>query len=284
MGQQQVMTVLMDDGTPRGTLKIDLATWDCAMYRIARNDLQNYTNDQALKNCGIYFLVGVQNGIPAVYVGQANSRNNGKGVLGRVIEHDKSTEAYWNEALLIYSRSNSLYATELNYLERSLWDKIQKGSYKVINASKPAPGNCSSITQVTMDRFIEGVEYMAEIFRYDFLQPAQPNAVVPSPGKQFFIKRTSTTPGRSVDAICEIQGSKFVVLKDSLVATVPRDSSSARMYSHDKYGSMIDTAGRLTQNISFDKVSGSSAFALYGSSNGNADWKDSNGDPIKNYI
>lgn len=283
MGQQQIMTVLMDDGTADGTLKIDLATWDCSMYRISRDKLQNYANDSVLKASGIYFLVGKKQGLPAVYVGQANSRNNGKGVLGRVIEHDKAAESYWKEALLIYSSSNSLYATELNYLERKCWEKISAGSYSVINAVKPALGNCSSVTKVTMDHFIEGMELMLQFFHYDLFNPA-PSPVAPSKntsGIQFFIKRKSNTPGRCVDAICEIRASKYVVLKGSLVATVARDSKNSNKYSHDKYADLIDDAGRITRDITFDKVSGSSAFVLYGSSNGNVDWKDASGKPMK---
>lgn len=285
MGHQHIMTVLMDDGTAEGTLKINLATWDCAMYRISRDKLQNYANESDLKTSGIYFLVGEKQEKPAVYVGQANARNNGKGILGRVIEHDKPAEAYWTEALLIYSSSNSLYATELNYLERKCWEKISDEAYTVINAVKPALGNCSPVTKVTMDHFIEGMELMLRLFHYDFFNPAPPPPVISKDMSrmQFFIKRKSNAPGRCVDAVCEIRDSQYVVLKGSLVATVARDAKNRNKYGHDKYADLIDVYGKTTQDIPFAKVSGSSAFVLYGTSNGNVDWKDSSGKSLRDY-
>lgn len=288
MGAQQIMTLIMDEGTPNGTMKIDLATWDCSMYRIKRSDLHNYINDATLKSCGIYFLIGKNDNCTSIYVGQANARNNGKGILGRVIEHEKPTEAYWDEAFLIYSSSNSLYATELNYLERTLWEKLQTSGMTIMNASKPALGNCSPITKVTMDRFIEGIEKMMGVFYKDFLKsPTVGNgyAVNPSqPGKQFFIKRSGKAAGRDIDAVCEIQNSKFVVLKGSLIATAPRNVTNSKKYNHDTYAAFIDANGKTTQDIPFDSPSGASAFVIYGSSDGKVDWKDSQKQPMKNFM
>jgi len=288
MGAQQIMTLIMDEGTPDGTMKIDLATWDCSMYRIKRSSLHNYTNDATLKSCGIYFLIGKNDNGTSIYVGQANARNNGKGILGRVIEHEKPTEAYWDEAFLIYSSSNSLYATELNYLERTLWEKLQNSGMAIMNASKPALGNCSPITKVTMDRFIEGIEKMMGVFYKDFLKSptmVNGNTVIPSQSvKQFFIKKSGKTAGRDIDAVCEIQNAQYVVLKGSVVATVPRNSTNPKKYNHDTYADLIDASGKTTQDIQFDTPSGASQFVIYGSSNGKTDWRDSQKQPIKDFM
>ena len=280
----EILSLVMDSGTPDGTMKVSLAGWDCSMYRINRKDLLNYTSDDKMKMCGIYFLIGESNRNTLVYVGQANSRVNGKGLLGRVLEHDKPTEAYWNEAFLIYSCSNTLYATELNYLERVLWEKLCKTSKTVMNASRPALGNCSELTKLTMNKFIEGIEKMMGVFYKDFLKPADPTLTPQKDTKQFFIKKTGGKPERSVDAICEIRDSKYVVLKGSLVATEPHNPNTTHKYWHDKYGAFIGTDRKLTQDVVFNSPSGASAFAIYGSSDGKVDWKDSDKRPLKDFL
>ncbi len=282
--RKEILTVTLDEGKAEGSLICSLSGWDCEIYRIQRSNLSDYDNDQKLKECGIYFLIGEENGIPTIYVGQANSRTNGKGVLGRVEEHDKAKESYWSEALLLHSNSNSLYATELNYLERSFWIKTQAGSYTVKNASKPALGNYPQMIKITMDKFISSAETIIRLLGYSFLVPKAKKIQTTSGNKQFFIKRKGNNQGRDIDAICEIQNNKFVVIKGSLVATVPRNANEGRDYYHNKYGAFIDNNGRLTQDIEFDKVSGSSAFVIYGSSDGNVDWKDASGKPIKDFI
>lgn len=287
-GLKESLEITIEHGTEEGTLICSLKGWDCEIYRISRDELSAYTNNSKLKECGIYFLVGEYDGAPSVYVGQANSRDNGKGVLGRVMEHDRASEAYWNTALLLHSTSNGLYPTELNYLERSFWNKVKMSSFKVMNASKPALGNYAESTEIAMDKFIASAEMIIRILGYRFLDampktaPESPETI---PGKiQFFIKRKGKVPGRDIDAVCVIKEGKFVVLKGSLVATVPRDSNHQKNYNHSKYADLIDQKGILRQDIAFDSVSGSSAFVIYGSSNGNVDWKDSEGKPIKDYL
>lgn len=285
---KEALTITMDNGTADGTLICNLMGWDCEVYKIDRTNLNTYVNEVKLKECGIYFLIGEDNGTPAVYVGQANSRNNGKGVLGRVVEHDKPQEAYWKTALLLHSNSNALYATELNYLERHFWVKLKDSGFQVMNASKPSLGNYPQLTKIAMDKFMVGAEMIIHVLGYQFLEQKKqstPNMpVVTSGAKQFFITRTGKGIGRDVDAVCEIRNGQFVVLKGSLIATVKRNASDTGDYSRTKYGAFIDAKGRLTQDLTFDKVSSSSAFVIYGSSNGNVDWKDASGQPIKNYL
>lgn len=284
-GLKESLEITLEHGTAEGTLICSLKGWDCEIYRISRDELSAYTNNSKLKECGIYFLVGEHDGAPSVYVGQANSRDNGKGVLGRVMEHDRASEAYWNTALLLHSTSNVLYPTELNYLERSFWNKVKMSSFKVMNASKPALGNYAESTEIAMDKFIVSAEMIIRILGYHFLDGKQQTDPHVTPNaRKFFITRKGKGLGRDIDAVCEMRDGKFVVLKGSLVATVPRNSSIQKDYGHSRYADLIDHRGRLDQDIVFDTVSGSSSFVIYGSSNGNVDWKDREGKPIKDYI
>ena len=67
----------------------------------------------------IFFSVKVKkNNQDIIYIGQAGERENGKGLLGRIEEHERSKE-FWNRAILVLTSNNSFGATDITYLERS---------------------------------------------------------------------------------------------------------------------------------------------------------------------
>ena len=115
------LTIKMLDGDAACFLIITIPTWDGTLYRVRRDDLNSFKSDTMLKQCGIYLLFGEKGGKPVVYIGQANARKNGKGVLGRVIEHRKPAEEFWDEAFMVVSKTNTISATELNYLENQYY-------------------------------------------------------------------------------------------------------------------------------------------------------------------
>lgn len=207
-----------------------------------------------MKECDIYFLVGEDEGVPSVYVCQANFRNNEKGVLGRVIEHDKESDSYWETALLLYSTSNGQYPIELNYLERSFWNKAKMGSFKVTNVSKPALGNYAARTEIAMDKFIASANMIIRIQGYRFLYEKQQTGSPFTTGStQFFIIRKGKGLGCDIEAVCEIRDGKSAVLQGSLVATVPRNSNDQKDYGHIRCADLIDQMGRLKHDMAFDK-------------------------------
>lgn len=75
---------------------------------------------------GVYFLFGTDiNGKEQVYVGQTNSRKNGKGILGRILEPHKSIND-WTEVVMLTMSDDSFGATEISYLENRFFNLAKR--------------------------------------------------------------------------------------------------------------------------------------------------------------
>ena len=90
------------------------------------------------------FLIGYENGVEKVYIGQAKKRNNGGSVLERLREHDKSiTEGYndiWSWAVVVTSREDEFSLDDLNALENAFYKELPKQS--ILNGNTP---NCGGV-------------------------------------------------------------------------------------------------------------------------------------------
>lgn len=141
MGALQLRTTLKD-GDITGHVKYSLLHHDIVIDKFPRTLLENKQKSEH-QNAGIYLLTNSSLQEPRIYIGQATSRANGNGLLGRIREHFK--KEFWDTVFLISSRNNSWGATELNYLEHTLY-KIAKDadSYLLENQVVPTLG---SITQ-----------------------------------------------------------------------------------------------------------------------------------------
>lgn len=143
MSALQLRTTLKD-GNITGHIKYSLLHHNIVIDKFPRTLLETIEKKEKSEHqkAGIYLLTNSSLKEPRIYIGQATSRANGNGLLGRIKEHFKKD--FWDTVFLISSR-NSWGATELNYLEHTLY-KIAKdaGSYLLENQVVPTLG---SITQ-----------------------------------------------------------------------------------------------------------------------------------------
>ena len=87
------------------------------MYRIPRDFVERLVFENELKQAGIYLLVNEEK--RTVYVGQADSRENGNGILSRMIESHGGEVDDWDVGFALTNGTPHFFgATELNYLER----------------------------------------------------------------------------------------------------------------------------------------------------------------------
>ena len=146
--------MIFKNGNSR-SLVFEYVRGDCIVYKVERSELSTMDNEDKLKQCGIYFLFGDD----SVYVGQAIIRKNQKGVLGRVQEHDKPTESYWHTSFMAVSKTDTIQATELNYLEYTCYKKASDaGRYTIKNSNTPTVGKVSPNTSYVMDPCIDDIE------------------------------------------------------------------------------------------------------------------------------
>lgn len=281
--RKSFLNFVLLDGTANGAIKCFTKAKDGIVYRIKRSDIQKYSSVDELKQCGIYLLIGKKNGRDAIYIGQANARKNGNGVLGRVLEHRRDSESYWEDAFILISSSNTIGATELNYLENQFCKMANDaGTYYVVNASDPSTGNYSEETEITMSALIEYVEMVMKVQRFAPFEKSsnfeeKELQVSDKKMETYYIRRKDNGKGIPVNACIEYDGEKFILKEGSVISVIEshscHNSTKKKRTENKKH---IDEYGTVTSNIVFDTPSAVAKFVTLSAVNGNVELKDEN--------
>lgn len=283
--KKTLINLTLIDGTAEGTLKCVNKVQNGTIYRINRNDISNHLNMPEMRQCGIYFLIGDINGMQSVYIGQANTRKNGNGVLGRVLEHKNQKEDYWREAFILVSSTNSIGATELNYLENQFCNMvIEAGHYNVVNASDPNSGNYNDEIEIIMDPLIEYTSTCLKVLGYDLFSISQNNNSTEKMAK-YHINKEGKSTGRKVNAQIEFYNNKYRLKKGSLVALETTTSCPESILTmRNEFKKYISKEGIVKGDIDFNSPSTLAKFVTLSSVNGKVEIRDENGRSIKNVI
>ena len=124
-------------GSQYGCLKIEVKS-HIIVYQIERSMISTVENNRELKNSGIYLLVNDEK--HTLYVGQAVRRQNGDGLLVRVLEpHANSEIDDWQYAYALTSNTEFFLGDgELCYLEQFFYDEAKAfGHYRLLNSKRP---------------------------------------------------------------------------------------------------------------------------------------------------
>lgn len=288
------INITLLNGTADGALKCVNKAHDGIIYKIKRDDISNYTNEPELKQCGIYFLFGKVKNKPVVYIGQANTRKNGNGVLGRVLEHRKDKEDYWNEAFILISSKNAIGATELNYLENQLCNRtIQAGAFETVNAADPNTGNYSDEVEITMDSLIDYTVTVLKVLGHDLFGRVEKNDAEEVDGTsdeykdwlKLYIKKEGSEAGRDCWVACATKDGKYVILKGSKLAIVfAKSCHNSIKIKREEYKKNIDSKGVVLEDIPFSSPSTLAQFATLSSVNGKVELKDAEGKSLKELL
>lgn len=180
MPAAQTVTLFLMDGTPTGRIKCTLSNWIGQVYVLPRTGLAGSTRREELTRSGVYLLTGEDpaTGEPTVYVGQVARRANGRGVLGRIIEHKADpAKDYFTRAIAVVAADDSLGQTEITYLENALHGLLKEaGRARVDNDVVPAPGTVTEEKRAELDQFLEFMRLAIGSLGYPLTEPADPGA------------------------------------------------------------------------------------------------------------
>ena len=288
------------DGVPKGRKKCTIANWIGVAYQIPRTHIDECTSRPELKQSGVYFLFGKSEETDEkyVYVGQAGTRNTGKGILDRLKEHRSDPEKdYWTEAVIFITSNNTFGPTEISYLEHHFCVMATEAKrYTVKNGNTPTPGNVTEEKESELVEFIEYSKLVMGVLGHMVLEPyyktninTDENADATSKNDTiFYIKADYKDRDTNARKIADAKGMRindgFIVMKDSIivntiVATCPNSARKAR----EKYAADIDENWKLTKDIPFNSPSGAAGFVLGSSASGNKTWRTIDGIPLGLY-
>lgn len=284
---KECIQLLLFDGSATGVIKCTLFNWVGIIYKIPRIALDDCKGIEELNQSGVYFLFGEddKSGDNLVYIGQACSRKNGKGLLNRLNEHKRNFKNdYWREAIAITDSNNSLGATEISFLENAFCQMAKDAKrYIVKNDIAPAKGNVTDAKEAELEKFIDFSKIVVETLGYKvfspYTEPALQMAKRNDNEKIFYLKRKCG--GTEISATCKQTSEGFVVLKGSKIFenTSPniRDKNVLNARSKKNW----DKNGNLLADTLFPSPSAAAMFVAGNSANGLLAWKDENGKTIK---
>ena len=158
------------DGVANGRIRVQTQNWNGQAFKIPRDLLPGCKEMDVFKQSGVYFLFGYR----TVYVGQAEVRKNGKGILQRIIDHrNDRLKDEWEEVVIITTKDNSFGRTDISYLENSFYNKaVSAGRYKVLNNNEPSIGTVKDEKEAELEEFIDFAELILGALGYKVFEPS----------------------------------------------------------------------------------------------------------------
>lgn len=289
MGKGKNFNLFLMDGEVTGRIKCTLSNWTGLAYKIPNSYLSKCKERQDLKQSGVYFLFGDDEGDkPTVYIGQAGIRKNGEGVLFRVAEHLKGNFDF-NEVVILTTQNNSFGPTEISYLENKFTNMaLETDRYKVRNGNDPNPGNVTEEKESELEDYVEYSKIILGVLGYKIFVPLiksnnddEYNEEELSLYLTRKVKRSNTT----IMAKCKRTSEGFVLLSGSTIEETDAEAIPPRikeMRADAKKNGVIKD-GVLAKNILFHSPSYASSFVLGINSNGRTNWKLKTGQSLKEF-
>jgi hypothetical protein len=137
----KTIQIFLPQGDPRGLRVAEITTRTVQVIEVPRKLLGDFFKIPESKQVGIYFLIGGdrEDGKQEVYVGQT-------GELKRRLNQHNQIKDFWQRALVIVSRTNTLTQTHATFLEWHCLEELRKvGRFSDVNKTKgtqphtPAP-------------------------------------------------------------------------------------------------------------------------------------------------
>lgn len=263
------------------------------IYRIPRTDLIKMKNTEDLKQAGVYLLLSNddEDDQPEVYVGQAQQRKNGNGVLGKILEHlgdetvgeedaeDKERIFYWTQALVLVTSNDAFGPTEISYLENIFHQlATDAGRYRIRNRNDPSPGTRAEGKLAELNVFVHHAQLVLGALGNKVFEPlddrsgqtATAEPAVHSDAEPILYRKSAGACGTGRQT-----GDGFVVFKESLIKEVPTDSCpDSTRRDRAEFADTIGGDHRLSRDILLTSPSRAARFLTGSSINGMQIWKD----------
>ena len=279
------------DGSDDGLIRVESKEHSIVIYKIPHASACNYSDNYELKVSGIYLLINEKNG--TIYVGQADSRENGNGLLTRMLEPHSSDEINcWDFAYSIASASPTfLMASELNYLERFFYNEAKKSRhYTVLNAKQPHSKE-NIVLDIDLRPFINCVLFLFhDQFQFDMFVKKTSEPPVEdkneedgenggseiTPNRIFFLKADKKVMGIFLpDRKVEVRADTAISTENHLPSQKGQESNAKLRAKLNEDGIIINNI--FVQNYTFNTPSQAASVILGRSANGNTEWIDENG-------
>ena len=271
----KTIEMFLVDGDASGLVTAELSNWNGKAIKIPRTMVKDCARDD-IRGVGIYFLFCEEDGADAVYIGEAEN------VLDRLLQHLRDYQSskedyYWTTTVVFIGRD--LNKALIRYLEDRIWGEINEcGRMKNLTKNTYKKTVLKESQIASMEKFIENVKVLLSALGYRTLTP------MPKATDDTVYLYCHSTKGTQAKGFVSDNG--FTMLKGSRVSSGVVKSfidHGGNYYSLrcklEADGIISD--GEFQSDYEFSAPSAASAVALGRTSNGNADWKTTEGIKLK---
>ena len=275
MAYGKAIELFLVNGTAESLITAELSNWNGKAIKIPRTEVSACDRED-IKGVGIYFLICQEDdGTDSVYIGEAEN------VLDRLTQHLRDYQSgkekyYWNTAVIFVGRD--LNKALIRYLENRFVEIAKEcGRYTVLKKNTYKNTVLKEAQIASMEEFIDNVKILINTLGYKVLVP------VPKANDETIYLYCK---GSGASAKGFVSAGGFTVLEGSTVSdhTVPSLETKGKSYYNlrnalIKDGTISDRV--FTRDYEFKAPSAASAVILGHTSNGNVDWKTTDGTKLK---
>ena len=251
------------EGNPNGRIMCELSNWNGRVYKIARNQLSEFSQRTDSTYTGVYFLFGKdENNTTTIYIGEAEN------IITRLKQH-LNDDVYWNECVIVISNNDSLNKAHVKFLENKFYLLAKDANRsKIINGTIPTCSSVSEYDQAMLEEFIDNAKLLVATLGYKSFETLEPQI---EETIKFYI-----SAARGAEAVGTIVSDGFIVFKGSTVASSTTSSMSdnlknfrAKLYADG----IIDSNNKFVEDYLFSSPSYAAAIVMGRNANGKTEWK-----------
>jgi hypothetical protein len=205
----KTIQIFLPGGDPRGIRIAEITTRIVQVIEVPRSLLQDFLKMDESDQVALYFLFGdaEDGGDPRVYIGQTG------GLRTRLVSHNQKKD-FWQRALVLISRTNSLTQTHGLFLEwHSLQEANRAGRYATENGNAGTKPHTPAPLQADCVEIFETGRTLLATLGYPLFEavasPVVGTKTAASNEEVFYLKAS----GSDARGLYTPEG--FVVLKDS---------------------------------------------------------------------
>lgn len=268
MSFNKTIQMCIFDGNSNGRIMCELSNWNGRIYKVSRNDLNDFAKRLDSEFTGVYFLFGKdEDNNDTVYVGEAEK------MLTRLRQHLKDNN-YWNDCVAVISKDNILNKAHVKFLENKFYNLANDAKRAtVINNTIPTCSSISEFDESMLEEFIENTKLLVNTLGYKVFDKFDISVMEHNDKKQniFFIKAV-----RGADAKGLLVSDGFLVAKGSKIAKDTTPSMSASLIDLRKRlidKGLIDNEFIFVSDYVFTSPSLAASIVMGRNANGRTEWK-----------
>jgi len=279
----KTIQIFLPSGEPHGIRIAEITTRIVQVIEVPRSLLSSFLSMEQSSQVGVYFLIGedTEDGDRLVYVGQTGD------LRARLTAHNQKKD-FWERALVLVSKTNSLTQTHALFLE---WHSLQQirsaGRFADENGNSGSRPHTPAPLEAECFEVFETGSVLVSSLGYPLFDPVAKPKQSQEPGEVFSLR----SPSNGVEAKGLYTAEGFVVLAGSVGRSDTAPSlgeTNQRWRQRLLDGGVMrpDDQGRLVfpKDHLFKSPSGAAIALLGRTANGWKEWKSPQGQTLHQLI